>query len=112
MSTLEILVTARALLARPDGWCQGTYALNERKYSVSPTDPEACSWCAWGALIAAGDRPDGDTAYDALRRALPSKLLPSISMFNDTAASVVNILEVYDRAIAELSQEKNQCPST
>jgi hypothetical protein len=47
----EQLTAAKALIADPGHWCQGTYArgLGGRQVSIAE-ESEACSWCALGAL--------------------------------------------------------------
>ena len=59
MTTLEVLVAARALLADPDRWCQDEDAIDEFGEVIRPYDdrcegvnPEACAFCALGAVDA------------------------------------------------------------
>ena len=52
---LGILEGARERLA--EGWCKGPYAIDEHGNAVRCRSPEASSWCAAGAIIAAS--PDG-----------------------------------------------------
>ena len=53
--TREILTTAIQYLDR--GWTQGDDAIDEKGKPVPPRSPEACSWCAIGAISAAMGDP-------------------------------------------------------
>ena len=59
MTTLEVLIAARALLADPDRWCQGEDAEDAWGCRVQPYDdrcegvnPDATAFCALGAVDA------------------------------------------------------------
>jgi hypothetical protein len=79
----NILNAAADLLAKPNGWCQGTLARDANGTPVEPESLEACSFCAIGAIEKIA--PSG--TYHAQRaRYKLSKVLPdmAISFFNDT----------------------------
>lgn len=109
----ELLGRVAARLSR--GWCQDAYARDQHGVSVKPTDPEACSWCLWGAVRVetrrrATDREQFHLYDDAMRhlasviRLDPGQrrardLRPAeavVSDFNDagprTAAEVVELV--------------------
>lgn len=50
----EILKQARALIEDPERWHQGYYARTEDGRVVDAYDPDACAWCAEGAVLKAG----------------------------------------------------------
>ena len=71
----EILQEAKTLIKQ--GWSQGKYARDENGESVDATDPNACQWCAMGAVYAAGLDAEGnanielDVALNSLYFAIP-----------------------------------------
>jgi hypothetical protein len=97
-----VISAARSLIADPAHWCQGTYARDNRGYPINPIDPDACSWCALGALARAavdvGASPGtGAGAVDILYRV------------SDSASTVVGVndrdgheavIALFDRALA------------
>ena len=46
----ELLVAARAIIARPEAWTQGTGARDAAGEPIGVEHPDAVSWCATGAL--------------------------------------------------------------
>lgn len=55
MSPTDVLRRAKARIADPARWCQGALASDPMRgadESVAPTAPEACAWCALGAVCA------------------------------------------------------------
>lgn len=48
---LPMVQAARELISDPARWCRGTMAKNDRGYAVGPRQPDACQWCALGALV-------------------------------------------------------------
>ena len=87
------------------GWTQGASARNVRGQTVSPEAPDACSWCATGALDAACGRLYGSLniyrvgiALEHVKRALAAQQWRrGIVVWNDTEgrtqAEVVALLE-------------------
>ena len=66
-SAIEILQHAKALLERPDRWCQGARARDIEGAPVSPYSPRARSFCILGALERGSAAHEWD--MDALREA-------------------------------------------
>jgi hypothetical protein len=93
-SALDVLVAARALIEKPENWTQGAAAQDSKGRRVHPHHPEACRWCALGALTRAGDR--AQDGYRLLRAATGAR---SIIELNDDGTHP-NILAAFDRAIA------------
>jgi hypothetical protein len=48
---IDILQRARARIATPETWCQGTNAKDDTNHMVSSCSDEAVQWCLFGALI-------------------------------------------------------------
>lgn len=97
MSALDMLREGRDRVAR--GWAQGAYARDRDGRSVYAWTPEACAWCALGALRVSGDF---GADYDAARAAL-EKFTPALAVapFNDaTTTTQADVLALFDRAIA------------
>lgn len=68
MTTLEILIAARALIDEPEKWCQGMNAVDADGNQVWGTDPRAKARCGSGALynVYRADVEDGQKAWDIL----------------------------------------------
>ena len=49
----DILIEARALIARPESWTQGAGARDADGMPIGAEHPDAVSWCATGAINAA-----------------------------------------------------------
>lgn len=64
----QCLVDAKALIATPDKWCQGTYALDQYGLSQSWRYQEPAQICGFGALLRE-DEFVADEALDYLNRA-------------------------------------------
>jgi hypothetical protein len=99
MSTLDDLVAARALIAKPDTWCIG------RLFGSEPTG--LVSYCAIGAINkAVTGSPIGMVFSDhgaaaAVLAALPPAFghdLPKLAIFNNTHTHT-EVLALFDRAI-------------
>jgi hypothetical protein len=74
---LQIIETARALIADERHWCRRHLALDERGVGVLPTSDRAVQRCALGAVIAAAYRLTHD--YDAARHLALNFLRPHYS---------------------------------
>lgn len=101
-TTHDILVAARARIAKPENWCQFVMAKDHRGKSINSRDPMACCWCAGGAIYAVSDGVSDLTngAFKALEMEIAGRhdgnLVPH---FNDSH-SHTKVLELFDRAIA------------
>lgn len=98
--TTALLIRARGFIER--GWCREASARDLNGYKVPARSSGAVSWCAFGALIAAG-LPTHDTAHPAyLKLVYAVKALggSDIADFNDRQETVEPILAAFDRAIA------------
>lgn len=97
MNAVEVLRWARDLIADPERWCQGALAENAECEPVDYDSPDACRWCALGAVYRASPKtPDGDAAIFYLHDAARPRGLIDANDNQDHAA----VLDLYDRAIA------------
>jgi hypothetical protein len=110
VTAVEILKYARALLAKRGGWTKTFYARSRTSRAVAANSPNACRFCAYGALLRAVHDLDAEqlyapltprvVAFNALEQSTPDP--NGIVHFNDKQATVRPILAVYDKAIAKL----------
>lgn len=92
-ATLARLRKARALVARPYGWCK-----RQSRRHTTRTD-DGWAYCAVGALIVSGNDTELPS-YDAARRALTHCAAGySVAQFNDSH-SKADVVALFDRAIA------------
>ena len=114
MTAKEILQRARALIAKPGSWTQEAAARTAAEGApVYTGSPEACSFCALGALEAARWRAlEGVTCPEArdrvhelavtAKRRLAAALPPGgVVRFNDEPGRTqAEVVAAFDRAIA------------
>ncbi len=106
MTVLEILIAARKKLSKPGSWTQGHYAVDKDGALAWPSSPEACRFCARGAVMAAtglGDgaisAPEETAAVKRLCQTAPIK--GCIVQSNDSSKMThAKVLRWFDRAIA------------
>ncbi len=93
MTTLDILRSARALVAR--GWTQGAFARDASGNAVRPKDPCAIRWCADGAVRSVDPYPSAALA------AMDRVLAPcDFVNWNDCPGRTqAEVLGAFDRAI-------------
>ena len=104
MTTREVLVKARELIASPERWTKGSYAVDAGGYGVDPTDLEACAWCLDGALYRVTTGADASFRsheYLAARDAVAA--VPEVDGvpidFNERHTHA-QVLAAFDKAIA------------
>lgn len=97
--TTHVLGKAKSLLIAA-GWCQNTFAIGPDGHTTTSVDPDACSYCALGAIQAAAQQDGyyvGD-AMDYLQRAVGKDA--SIAMWNDNSSRTLeHVLQAFDQAI-------------
>lgn len=98
MSTLELLVKARALIAHPRAWTQGCSARLADGTECSAGKEGACQWCAFGALYVVGGGAF-ERGVAALNTVLGFNLARELIEWNDRATHT-DVLATFDRAIA------------
>lgn len=114
MVVLMHLKAARELLAK--GWTKGSFARNKDNNCTLVDMPDACKWCALGAIYA----PVNESAR--WRQGQPHPLVTAairevestlrqrgcdrdIVRFNDAQTSAEPVLEVFDETIARLEAD-------
>jgi hypothetical protein len=106
MSTVAVLVAARALVAR--GWTQYAWAKNERGETVLASATDAVRWCAGGAIRLAGMQLGLSTegAVEALLGVIGAPVTGrlehhAVAPWNDAPERTQEeVLEAFDKAIA------------
>ncbi len=102
-SVLDVLVDARGLVQA--GWTQGAYARNAAGKCTIPSDSDAVSFCALGALAKLVSRESW--LFTPARKALESALgTTAVSEWNDEPGRTrEEVLAVFDGAITSMSVE-------
>lgn len=102
-ATLQIIKEARDIIADPLRWTRGHFATNAGGEPRVTFDPDACKFCAAGALLKAMDnaRTDHPTFLEALR-ALDGYCDGDRIVFINDQRGHVDTLRVFDRTIAAL----------
>ncbi|PZO78472.1 MAG: hypothetical protein DI629_12305 [Mesorhizobium amorphae] len=105
MTTHEVLVKARELIATPENWTQQAYARAEDGFELGQGfDARACKWCALGAIEAVtGCEIDDGIAWEA-QVVLNRFAGMAPDGFNDRHTHA-DVLSLYDRAIASTQEE-------
>lgn len=105
---IALLQAARAKIDRPENWIQGHNAETRSGRAVGYTNPEACRFCASGALHSASVSATTWAMFDQARRALHAearKYGNGIVEFNDAAERKhEEVLALFDAAIHQLEQ--------
>lgn len=109
----DVLLKARDILNDPKAWCKGTFARDKNEKKASPYDPDACQFCATGAILKAESEYDlssanGLYAEEIIEQQLPcTRKFGGIPSYNDALVRThEEILALFDRAIVAASQLK------
>jgi len=105
---LDILKAARAKIADPDHWTQGTSARNHDGKYTNPCNYDAVSWCASGALYSV------DTSHESYHEAIaalagipaPDGAVYKVVEINDNG-SHAEVLALFDAAIRRIERVKH-----
>lgn len=106
MTTREILIAARALIATPERWTQGDRARDAAGAPIDPCDPRAVCWCISGALEAADPSGSDMDGFIGAALALEKVIVglghrAAIGDFNDAPERThAEVLAAFDKAIA------------
>ena len=110
-----VLRNALALIRDPSRWIQGETARDSNGHIVSPTNPEAVSYCAIGALCAASvtSQVCPDVRFRA-KQALGTAMelpkidnrLKEIAEVNDTSRHS-DVVHYFETAIQSLTSQSN-----
>ena len=98
---IEVLTEARSYIEK--GWTQRSFARDEYGKPVDGRDPEACEWCAMGAIWKVVGY-SGTEAYQEARDLIYSLVdfvdFNTVSQFNDHADTTqADVLALFDKAI-------------
>lgn len=114
MDVVDTLIKARELLLDPTKWGKGYLARNVNGKGIeNPIGPDACQWCALGAIcFAARSRWYPEDAREYLIRALESKFDVTwigVANYNDALDTKhEDIISLYDEAIVlALNEQEN-----
>lgn len=118
VSVKNLLVDARDIITDVEHWCQQWHAIDNTGLNVDPLNPEACAWCADGALMKAIGEPEADTRSEYIKASrllseatralfktagLGSIGFPYVSVndgeIGNPDEAHENILKVFDKAI-------------
>lgn len=102
-TVLDALVAARAVIEDPANWTRGTLARTKNGVPTLATDPNACCFCAYGAVAKVLGQQDGNLYKDTMNAL---NISGQRCFRTDYVASIVNdtlgheaVLKVYDDAI-------------
>src|ERR1700730_13476216 len=72
METIEVLISARQLIAKPDCWTRRRYVADKYDKPSFPNHPRACRFSTVGAIahVVQGEITDQDKAWMALNETL------------------------------------------
>lgn len=113
MTPAALLKKAKALISDPNAWIRGHAGTDKSGLPVRANHPDACRWCALGALWKAADYDTREAIYceivDAevcLESALGVSLITGIARYNDDPETThTDVMSLYDRAI-ELAEKR------
>jgi hypothetical protein len=97
----QIIERAHALIARPESWTRGAFALDAGGDPVSWRSPNAARFCLWGALNRAAFELTGDKRQSITLGERAAATLragkPSLSLINDhgTHTDVLELFTTY-----------------
>ena len=107
MNAVEILKRAKRRIENPRHWCVGANGRDRQGKSVFPWSPDACRWCAYGAIDAA-ELPHIRHALEYLDAAA----FEVSGEIEDARVDLVNdhfghaaVMKMYDLAIAKAEGE-------
>lgn len=116
--TIPMLQRIRATIEK--GWCRGELARDKKWAKVDITSPEACTWCAEGAIALECMRERSavwnkycDAVCLALRPFIPDIFKNrGLFRYNDsTTTTKEDILALFDKAINQLEQDQKDVNS-
>jgi hypothetical protein len=84
MTPQTILIKAAELLeSNPTAWTQRRLARTAEGNVTSPRNPNACSWCALGAIAKVQNLSEASQMYDPAAKLLASHLCCTVAYWND-----------------------------
>lgn len=108
MTTLEVLIAARSLIADKSRWCVGSNARSLKGDSlIDVWDPQAATWCAVGALMKVAPSGDFEEALFFLRSVAIKYFNSSPSGVNDFRGHS-EVMRMYDKVIRQAKGLENE----
>lgn len=102
MTTKEVLIAARAKIAKPEQWTQGYYAKDAAGIEANPFSTEAACYCVLGVLHASAV---GGFSFSNAVDAIRDQIDCAISTWNDNPSRThAEVLAVFDRAIEAVEE--------
>ncbi len=102
MTTKEVLIAARAKIAKPEQWIQGYYAKDADGKEADRFSTEATCYCVLGVLHASAA---GSFRFRNAVDAIIDQIDCPISTWNDDPSrSHAEVLAVFDRAIEAVEE--------
>jgi hypothetical protein len=108
MTPQDVLIKAAKLLeANPTAWIQKYVARSKGGWPEKANNPNACSWCALGAIAKVQNLPDAPQEHNPAAKLLASHLGVNIVEWNDhTLRTREEVIEGL-RSAAELQTVTN-----
>lgn len=109
VTIVDVLKRALKILSNRGSWTKEVGARNKANESVSSYDPNACKFCAIGAVYRAAHELGvnsalmGDDVIDFCEEFLPVNFV-SVHEFNDAQKTKRPVLNLFKRAIAKGSK--------
>ncbi len=110
MKNSEILSQARALIEKPENWCQGSYARLADGREAFYENRNACSFCSVGAVrrVQKDNELPAGIFYDTygVKYLLADAMEGHILRFNDSRTHA-EVLQAFDKAIEQAKKEES-----
>ncbi len=104
MTPREILIAARALIAQPENWTKGAFALTSTGSLGRPGHEESTCFCVAGAILHTQPSTSVRQILKLIEKVLPGEF-ESVPDFNDDPHTThADVLAAFDRAIESLDE--------
>jgi hypothetical protein len=107
----ELILAAKAIIANPNNWTQGTYARDKTGRPAMICAPSACQWCSRGAVRKAAMQPglmasdvQAEEFLDAAAFRLSQGEYLSIVHLNDQSVIVTQLPSLHERVMAAFDE--------
>lgn len=117
--TIDHLKEARSIIEKPEHWCKGKYAMDDKGNAACVDGSQAVAWCMLGAVHKAiltfskRHSPEIFIRYTEATRALAYSLgntVLTLSVYNDTHTHE-EVIALLDKAIALIAQSFSEAKS-
>lgn len=101
----QLLMDAKALIAKPECWCQRTFANDTFGRKVAWHSPAACRFCAYGAVLSAGQKIP-ETISCLATQILDAEAGGGILNFNDAPETThPMVIRLFNKAIRRAEEQ-------